>query len=139
MLRGEYRYNLDEKGRVVLPPKLRRQMGETVIVTRGFDGCIAVYSTKEWATVEKDLSRLPLGRREFQRFVLAPAQDVDVDRQGRITLPEALRDYAGISKEVVIVGLVRRLEIWSEAHWKEAVARAQREAPQIAAEIDISL
>jgi len=139
MLSGEFRYTLDDKGRVVLPPKFRRELGEAVIITRGFDGCIFVYSKKEWVGVEKDLRRLPLSRRDFQRFLLAAAVDVEIDRQGRITLPEVLREHAGISKEVVVIGLIRRLEIWSEARWKEAVARVQRQAPQIAEQIDISL
>jgi len=139
MFRGEFHYTLDEKGRVVLPPKFRRELGDAVIVTRGFDGCVWVYPQKGWSSVEKVLRGLPLSRRDFQRFLLAPAREVEVDRQGRITLPEALREYAEIDKDVVVIGLINRLEIWSEARWKEAMAKAQREAAEIAEQIDVSL
>ncbi len=139
MLRGEFRYTLDEKGRVVLPPPFRRELGETVIVTRGFDNCVWVYSKRGWAGVEKILRGLPLRERNFQRFLFAAARDVEVDRQGRIGLPEHLREYAGIDRDVVVVGMGARLEIWSEARWKEVVTRIQRQAPEIAEKIDVSL
>src|SRR3972149_7101869 len=87
MLRGEFRSPLDEKGRVVLPPPFRRELGETVIVTRGFDNCIWVYSKKGWAGVEKVLRGLPLRERDFQRFLFAAARGVEVDRQGRVGRP----------------------------------------------------
>jgi len=139
MLRGEFRYTLDEKGRVVLPPPFRRELGETVIVTRGFDNCIWVYSKKGWAGVEKVLRGLPLRERDFQRFLFAAARDVEVDRQGRISLPETLREYAAINKDVVVTGMGTRLEVWSEARWKEVVTRIQRQAVEIAEKIDVSL
>lgn len=139
--RGEYHYTLDDKGRVVLPPKFRQELGEAVIVTRGVDEYVSVYPRPEWEAVEEKLRRLPPSRRGFVRFLLAGAQEVEVDRQGRIGLPEVLREHAGIEigKEVVVVGLIQRLEIWSEERWKKAVTKAQREAAKIAAEIDVSL
>ena len=139
MLRGEFRYTLDEKGRVVLPPRFRRELGETVIVTRGIDDCVWVYSQKGWAGVEKVLRGLPLRERDFQRLLFAAARDVEVDRQGRISLPETLREYAGIDGDVVVVGMGTRLEIWSEARWKEVVTRIQRRAVEIAEKNDVSL
>lgn len=139
MFRGEFHYTLDDKGRVVLPPKFRQELGEVVIVTRGMDDCIWVYPRSGWDAVENKLRALPLSRRGFQRFLLAAAQEVEVDRQGRITLPEALREHAAIGREVVVIGLIQRLEIWSEEHWKKAMAKAQREAAKIAEEIDVSL
>lgn len=139
MFRGEYHYTLDDKGRVVLPPKLRKELGEVVVITRGMDACVWVYPRPGWEAVENKLRTLPLNRRGFQRFLLAAAQEVELDRQGRVTLPEALREYAGIGREVVVVGLIQRLEIWSEARWKQAMAKAQREAPKVAQEIDLSL
>ncbi len=139
MFRGEYHYTLDDKGRVVLPPKFRTDLGEAVIVTRGMDECIWVYPRQGWESVEDKLKSLPIGRRNFQRFLLAAAQEVELDRQGRITLPEALREYAAIGRDVVVVGLIQRLEIWSEERWKKAVAKAQREAAKVAQEIDVSL
>ncbi|HEV8340496.1 MAG TPA: division/cell wall cluster transcriptional repressor MraZ [bacterium] len=139
MFRGEYHYTLDDKGRVVLPPKFRQDLGEAVIVTRGMDDCIWVYPRQGWEAVEDKLRTLPIARRGFQRFLLAAAQEVELDRQGRIILPEALREYAAIGREVVVVGLIQRLEIWSEERWKKAVAKAQREAAKVAQEIDVSL
>lgn len=139
MFRGEFHYTLDDKGRVVLPPKFRQELGEVVIVTRGMDDCIWVYPRSGWDAVENKLRALPLSRRGFQRFLLAAAQEVEVDRQGRITLPEALREHAAIGREVVVIGLIQRLEIWSEERWKKAIAKAQREAAKIAEEIDVSL
>lgn len=141
MLRGEYHYTLDDKGRVVLPPRFRKDLGEAVIVTRGMDDCVWVYPRRGWEQVEEKLRTLPIGRRGFLRFLLAGAHEVELDRQGRITLPEVLREHAGIAngKEVVVVGLIQRLEIWSEERWKQAVAKAQRDAPKVAAEIDLSL
>jgi MraZ protein len=139
MFRGEYHYTLDDKGRVVLPPKFRQDLGEAVIVTRGMDDCIWVYPRQGWEAVEDKLRTLPIGRRGFLRFLLAAAQEVELDRQGRIILPEALREYAAIGREVVVVGLIQRLEIWSEERWKKAVAKAQREAAKVAQEIDVSL
>ncbi|MDQ7829671.1 MAG: division/cell wall cluster transcriptional repressor MraZ [Armatimonadota bacterium] len=139
MLRGEYRYTLDDKGRVVLPPKFRRDLGDQVVVTRGFDGCLWVYPRREWDAVESLLRDLPPRRRDFQRFLLASAHEADVDRQGRIFLPEGLREYAGIDKEVVVVGLVKRLELWSEQRWKSRMDDLQRRAAEIAEEIDLSL
>jgi MraZ protein len=139
MFRGEYHYTLDDKGRVVLPPKFRQELGEAVIVTRGMDDCIWVYPRQGWEAVEDKLRTLPIARRGFLRFLLAAAQEVELDRQGRITLPEALREYAAIGREVVVVGLIQRLEIWSEERWKKAVAKAQREAAKVAQEIDVSL
>ncbi len=139
MFRGEYHYTLDDKGRVVLPPKFRKDLGEAVIVTRGMDQCVWVYPLQGWEAVENKLRALPVSRRGFQRFLLAAAQEVELDRQGRVTLPEALREYAAIGRDVVVVGLIQRLEIWSETRWKQAVAKAQREAPKVAQEIDLSL
>lgn len=139
MFRGEYHYTLDDKGRVVLPPRFRKELGEAVIVTRGMDQCVWVYPLQGWEAVETKLRTLPVSRRGFQRFLLAAAQELELDRQGRITLPEALREYAAIGRDVVVVGLMQRLEIWSEARWKQAIAKAQREAPKVAQEIDLSL
>ena len=139
MFRGEYHYTLDDKGRVVLPPKFRKELGEAVIVTRGMDQCVWVYPRQGWEAVENKLRVLPLSLRQFQRFLLAGAQEVELDRQGRVTLPEALREYAAIGRDVVVVGLIQRLEIWSEVRWKQAVAKAQREAPKVAQDIDLSL
>ncbi len=135
-LKGEHQYALDEKGRVVLPPKFRRVLGDQVVVTRGFDPCISVYSPAEWAKVEEAVRRLPTRNRDVLRYLLAGAVDVEVDRQGRITLPAHLRQHARIERDLVVVGLVSRLEIWSRPEWLSYLERAQQSAPQIAEGIE---
>lgn len=135
-LKGEHQYALDEKGRVVIPPKFRRVLGDQVVVTRGFDPCISVYSPAEWVKVEEAVRRLPTGKRDVLRYLLAGAVDLEMDRQGRITLPPHLRQHAKIERDLVVVGLVSRLEIWSRSEWQSYLERAQQSAPQIAEGIE---
>lgn len=140
MFTGEYHYSLDEKGRIVLPPKFRRELGTRVVVTRGLDECVAVYAPAEWGKLEKRLRALGVNRRDFVRFMLASAEDVDVDKQGRMTIPAHLRQYAKVDREAVVVGVGGRLEIWSEANWKRYIAKVQAEAPTLASELsDLSI
>lgn len=136
MLKGEHQYALDEKGRVVIPPRFRRVLGDQVVLTRGIDPCVTVYSPTEWVKVEEALRRLPTRQRDVVRYLLAGAVDVDLDRQGRITLPQHLRQHAGIERDVVVVGLISRLEIWSLATWQAYLGKAQQSAPQIAEQIE---
>lgn len=140
LFKGEHHYSLDEKGRIVLPPKFRRVLGPVVVVTRGLDECVAVYAPAEWARNEKKLRALPVNRRDFLRFMLASAEDVELDRQGRMTIPAHLRQYAKIEREAVVVGLGSRLEIWSQGSWQKYIGRIQTEAPAIAEELkDVSI
>ncbi len=140
MFRGEHHYSLDDKGRIVLPPKFRAALGNRVVVTRGLDECVAVYSPQEWTKNEKKLRGLSVSRRDFVRFVLASAEDVDLDRQGRMTVPAHLREYAKIERDAVVVGVGSRLEIWSLQTWQRYLARVQAEATTIAGELkDLSL
>lgn len=136
MLKGEHQYALDDKGRVVIPPRFRRVLGDQVVLTRGIDPCVTVYSPTEWVKVEEALRRLPTRQRDVVRYLLAGAVDVDLDRQGRITLPQHLRQHAGIERDVVVVGLISRLEIWSLATWQAYLGKAQQSAPQIAEQIE---
>lgn len=136
MLKGEFHYTLDEKGRVVIPPRFRRALGDQIVATRSIDPCISVYSPSEWAKVEEALRKLPTRQRDVVRFLLAGAVDVDLDRQGRVMLPVHLRQHAGIDREVVVVGLINRLEIWSRAAWQSYIEKAQQAAPQIAEQIE---
>jgi MraZ protein len=136
MLKGEFQYALDDKGRVVIPPKFRRVLGDQVVVTRGFDPCISVYPPAEWARLEEGLRKLPIKQRDVLRYVLAGAVDVDLDRQGRVTLPPHLRQHAGIERDVVVVGLIDRLEIWSRPTWQSYLEKAQKSAPQMAEQIE---
>lgn len=140
MFKGEHHYSLDEKGRIVLPPKFRRDLGTKVVVTRGLDECVAVYSPAEWAKLEKRLKALAVNRRDFSRFMLASAEDVDLDKQGRMTIPAHLRQYAKVDRDAVVVGVGGRLEIWSEANWQRYIAKVQAEAASLASELsDLSI
>lgn len=136
MLKGEFQYALDEKGRVVIPPRFRRVLGDQVVATRGLDPCISVYSPAEWAKVADALLKLSTKQRDVMRYLLAGAVDIDLDRQGRITLPLHLRQHAGIEREVVVVGLISRLEIWNYAGWQSYIEKAKLSAPQIAEQIE---
>lgn len=136
MFKGEHHYALDEKGRLVLPPRFRRALGPTVVVTRGVDECINVYSPREWTRFEKGLRALPIKRRHVVRFFLASAEDVELDRQGRMMLPAHLRAHAKIDREAVVVGMDRHLEVWSEEGWFSYLGRAQSETTRLAEEMD---
>jgi len=124
MFIGEYKHILDEKGRVAIPAKLRySKVGEEEywVATKGFDHCLFLYPRNEWnRIVEKLNQRLSLTKKEdrsFLRMFVAPANEQSLDRQGRIAIPQSLREYAGIQKEAVILGAINRIEIWSEANW----------------------
>lgn len=116
MFMGEYNHIIDAKGRLIVPAKFREILGDNFVVTKGLDGCLFVYSDKEWQAFEEKLKTLPLtnkNARQFTRFFLAGAAQVEVDKQGRILLPQVLREFAGLEKEVVLVGVASRIEIWS--------------------------
>jgi MraZ protein len=121
---------------VVLPPKFRRALGDQVVATRGIDPCVAVYSPSEWATVEEALRRLSTSKRDVTRYLLAGAVDLELDRQGRVTIPAHLRQHAGIERDVVVVGLSSRLEIWSRPAWQSYIEKAQKSAPQLAEQLE---
>lgn len=133
MLRGEAEYALDEKGRVVIPPKFRAIMGDRLIVTRWIDRCLAAFAPPEWQALEEKLRDQPLGNRDFVRLLLSAAEDCDMDRQGRIFLAPHLRKYAGISRGVTIIGMGVRLEIWSTSTWRRQIQKVSK-APEKLAE-----
>ena len=121
-LSGQYEHKLDAKGRLIVPSKFREQLGNEFVVTKGLDGCLFVYSNEEWARIEESLREKPLtskDARKFMRFFFAGAATCEVDKQGRILLPANLREYAGIEKEVVSVGVFSRVEIWSKERYQE--------------------
>jgi len=121
LLIGEYNHSLDVKGRVNFPSKLREDLGERFILTKGLDGCLFVYSMPEWAILEEKIKSMPLSKaRTFQRFLFASAIEVTVDKQGRIVIPSNLREYAGLDKDVVIIGASVRAEIWDQKKWEES-------------------
>ena len=120
MLIGEYEHTIDAKGRLSMPSKLRRDMGEAFIVTKGLDGCLFAFSQDEWKNFETKLKALPLSdknARNFVRFFLAGATECEIDKQGRFLIPGNLRDAAKLEKEAVIIGVGTRLEIWNKESW----------------------
>ena len=121
MFMGEYNHTIDPKGRVIVPAKFRDALGENFVVTRGLDGCLFVYDNTEWNNFEEKLKTLPLTNkdaRNFVRFFLSSSDTVEIDKQGRINLPSKLIEYAGLSKDVVLVGVGSRVEIWSRERWE---------------------
>ncbi len=123
MFMGEYNHTVDAKGRLIVPSKFREQLGDEFVVTKGLDGCLFVYENTEWKALEEKLHSLPLtnaNARKFTRFFLAGATSCEVDRQGRILLPAVLRQFAKIEKDVVLVGVGSRIEIWSSENWRAA-------------------
>jgi len=121
MLIGEYKHTIDTKKRLALPAKFRRELGKILIITRGVDNCLVVYPEKEWKIVSDKLSRLPASRveaRSFARIILAGAMAVSLDKLGRILIPDYLKTYSSLKKNVVVCGLSNRLEIWDEQKWK---------------------
>ncbi len=122
MFMGEYNHTIDAKGRLIVPSKFREALGEEFVVTKGLDGCLFVYDNNEWTAFEEKLKALPLMNKEsrkFVRFFLAGAANVEVDKQGRILIPSVLREFAELDKDVVLVGVGSRIEIWSKTKWEE--------------------
>ena len=120
MFKGEYNHTVDTKGRLIVPSKFREALGEMFVVTKGLDGCLFVYPNEEWQNIEEKFREIPLttkDARKFSRFFFAGAADCEVDKQGRILLPSVLREFAAIQKEVVLVGVLNRIEIWSRERW----------------------
>ena len=124
MFMGEYNHTIDAKGRLIVPAKFREILGDNFIVTKGLDGCLFVYPNDEWTRFEEKLKSLPLtnkNARQFTRFLLAGAAACEVDKQGRILLPQVLREFASLEKDVVLVGVASRIEIWSRERWDESM------------------
>lgn len=135
MFIGEYNHNLDDKGRVAVPAKFRALLKGGAVVTRGLDNCLFLYTKKEWQELAAKLAKLPISQantRAFARLMLAGAMDVTFDNQGRITLPEYLRKFAGLNKNLIIAGLYDRLEIWDEVAWDKYKKGTEEKSVDIA-------
>lgn len=138
MFIGEYQHSIDAKKRLALPSKFRNDLGSKVVVTRGLDMCLFVYPLKVWEVLAHKLGSMPIGEsqtRSFIRLMLAGAVDVDVDSQGRILLPEYLKQYAALEKEITIAGLYDRLEIWDTKQWEVYKASAENNASDVAEQL----
>ena len=120
MLIGEFEHSLDAKGRLIMPAKLRESIGENFVVTKGLDGCLFAFSTSEWTNFEEKLKSLPLSNRnsrEFTRFFLSGASECEIDKQGRFLIPNNLREAAELTKNVIIIGVGTRIELWDKEKW----------------------
>ena len=135
MFIGEYEHNIDAKGRVTMPVKLREDIGDTFIVTKGLDGCLFAYSQTEWKNFEEKLKSLPLtnkNARDFVRFFLSGAIECEIDKQGRFLIPGNLRNYAKLEKETIIIGVGTRIEIWNKEEWTRYSSDENISADEIA-------
>jgi len=135
MLIGEYTHTIDTKKRLAIPSKLRRELGAKAVITRGLDNCLFIYPFKEWQKLVEKLSSLPIGQRDtrgFGRLMLAGASEVDLDTLGRVLIPDYLKKYAQLKKNVVIAGVYSRLEIWDETKWNTFKKQSEKEVDNIA-------
>ena len=135
MLIGEYEHSLDAKGRLIMPAKIREDLGEKFIITKGLDGCLFGFSKNEWNNFEEKLKTLPLtnkNARDFVRFFLSGAIECEIDKQGRFLIASNLREYAELEKEAVITGVGTRIEIWNKDKWKAYNSEENLSADQIA-------
>ncbi|GAA6513747.1 division/cell wall cluster transcriptional repressor MraZ [Merdimmobilis hominis] len=121
MLIGEYQHTLDPKGRVNFPARLRESLGSTFIITKGLDNCLYVYSMEEWKVLEDKIRALPMSKsRNLQRFFFAGAAEAEPDKQGRVLIPAHLREYAGLTKDVTVIGASVRAEIWDSERYQSS-------------------
>ena len=135
MFIGEYEHSVDVKGRAIMPAKLRDDIGDKFIITKGLDSCLFTYSLNEWTNFEEKLKSLPLtnkNARDFVRFFLSGAVECEFDKQGRFLIPGNLRDYAKLDKEIVIIGVGTRIEIWNRRDWKTYSSDENISADEIA-------
>ncbi len=135
MFIGEFKHNLDVKGRMAIPAKFRDKLAGGAIITRGLDHCLFLFTVKEWELLAQKLISLPLAQansRAFVRLMLAGAADVEIDKQGRILIPDYLRKYAGLKKETIIAGLYNRIEVWDNNVWKQYKQKTESASDEIA-------
>ncbi len=135
MFIGEYKHSIDDKGRLAVPSKFRQELKGGAIVTRGLDRCLFLFSAKEWEELAKKLIALPIAQansRAFIRLMLAGAMEVRLDNQGRILIPDYLRDYSNIQRQAIVAGLYNRIEIWDEENWKQYKDKTEASSDDIA-------
>jgi len=135
MLIGEYIHTIDPKKRLAVPAKVRKELGERAVLTRGLDNCLFLYPFQEWQKLTEKLAQLPVGSgttRSFLRLMLAGAVEVEMDQLGRILIPDYLKTYAGLKQRIVIAGVYNRLEIWDEERWAAYKAEVEKNSDMIA-------
>lgn len=135
MFMGEFQHSIDAKGRLIVPAKFREKLGDTFVVTRGLDGCLFGYPLEEWNKLEEKLNEMPLAKKDarlFVRFFYSAATECEIDKQGRINIPQTLRTHAQLEKSCVIIGVSNRIEIWDEARWQSFTKEAEMSFDDIA-------
>lgn len=140
MFLGEYEHSVDVKGRVAIPAKFRAQLEGGLVVTRGFDRCLQVYPMARWTALSEKVSSLSLGQaeaRSLRRILFAQAFETEVDKQGRILLPAALREYAGIGDDAIMAGMDTHFEIWAKQGWEDTLAELADEGSSIASALAV--
>ncbi|MCL4464713.1 MAG: division/cell wall cluster transcriptional repressor MraZ [Chloroflexi bacterium] len=128
---GQYDHTVDDKGRVAIPARFRTYFADGLVVTRGLERCLLVYTASDWASLAERIAKLPLTQsdaRAFTRFLFSGAMDVQLDRQGRVVIPGYLREYANVKENVVIIGVNTRLEVWDQQSWQQTVSQAEEES-----------
>ena len=134
MFMGEYQHNIDVKGRMIVPAKFREGLGESFVLTRGLDKCLFAYPMGEWKILEEKLKKLPLTKRDarsFTRFFFSGAVECEVDKQGRINIPQTLRNYSKLEKECVVIGVSSRIEVWSKEIWEDYFTESEESFAEI--------
>ena len=135
MLLGEFKHNLDSKNRLTIPAKLRMELGEKPVLTRGLDSCLFIYPHRDWQLFMEKINNLPLSQkkaRDFKRFMLSGASEIEIDEMGRILIPDPLKKYAKLEKSVVVIGVQDRIELWSENVWNKYIAESEKLSGDIA-------
>ena len=139
MFIGEYSHTIDSKRRLAIPSNLRKSLGKKAVLTRGIDSCLVLYPVKEWEELAKKLEALPTSKpdaRGFVRLILSGAVDVSLDKLGRILIPDYLNEYAGLKKNVSVIGLSNKIEIWDEEKWKNYSKRTEKEIGDMAGRLE---
>lgn len=139
MLIGEYTHTIDSKNRLSLPSKFKKEMGKTVVVTRGLDKCLSVYTKSGWQKISEKLSSLSISKTEeraFNRFMLSGATEVSVDSMGRVLIPEYLKEFGSLDKKVVWTGMGEKAELWDEKKWAKYIAQTNKDPESIAESLD---
>ncbi len=138
MLMSEYMHTIDAKGRVILPVDFRGELGETFVITKGLDGCLFIYGQTEWEALSGKLRQLPLAKpeaRAFVRFFFSGARTLECDRQGRFLVPPTLRTYGQLKKDVVLIGVSNRVELWAKEAWEKYNDEINPAVTEIAAQL----
>jgi len=138
MFIGEYIYTIDQKKRISIPAKFRKALGKKAVITMGLDSCLVVYPAQEWQKLARKLENLPNGQvdaRGFARIMLSGAVDVELDKLGRILIPDYLKKYAILNRNVAVLGLSNRIEIWDEIKWQEYRTRTEKEIGDMASRL----